>query len=119
MQKAINIENSNKDVVRILSITDPDIIENNPTGRAYILVENFPEPPEREDHMVTNYCMYKRSIQEIIWKQVHYQYTATEELLEIENLKSENNMLKNQLQAALENINMLTETIADVLYGNR
>lgn len=117
MRKAIHIENTAKDVVRVLSISDPDIIENNPTSREYIIVEDFPDPPEREDHMVTNYCMYQKSTQEIIWKQVHYQYTATEELLEIENLKVENRLLKNQLQSANKNIDMLTEALADLIGG--
>ena len=54
MQKAIHIENLTKDVVRVLSIVEPNIIESNPTGREYILVKNFPEPPECKDHMVTN-----------------------------------------------------------------
>ena len=61
--------------------------------------------------------MYKKSTQEIIWKQVQYQNTATEELLEIENLKVENNTLKNQLQDANENINILTEAMADLIGG--
>ncbi len=117
MQKAINIENSSKQVVRVLSIAEPDIIENNPTNRNYILVDDFTEPPETTSHMSVNYCMYDKVAQEVIWQQIQYQNTATEELLEIENLKVENTILKTQLQSANENIDMLTETIADMIGG--
>ncbi len=117
MQKAINIENSSKQIVRVLSIADIDVIENNPTNLNYIIVDNFTEPPELKSHMSINYCMYNKTTQEVTWKQIQYQNTATEELLEIENLKVENNILKNQLQTANENIDMLTETIADMIGG--
>ena len=117
MQKAIHIENTSKDIVRVLSIAEPDILENNPTGRKYILIEDFPEPPETTSHMSVNYCMYNKTTQEIIWKQVQYQNTATEELLEIENLKAENTRLNSELQQANENIDMLTETLADMIGG--
>jgi hypothetical protein len=117
MNKAINIENSSNNVVRVLSIAEPDIIENNPTNQTYILVDNFVEPPELQSHMSVHYCMYNKTTQELYWIQVQYQNTATEELLEIENLKVENNTLKNQLQTANENIDMLTETIADMIGG--
>ena len=117
MKKAISIENSNKNIVRVLSVSEPDIIENNPTGREYILVDDFSEPPELQSPMSVNYCMYNKSTQEVIWQQVQYQNTATEELLEIENLKVENTQLKSELQQANENIDMLTETIADMIGG--
>jgi len=110
MQKAINIESSNKQIVRVLSIAEPDVIENNPTSQSYIIVEDFPEPPEVTSHMTVNYCMYNKNTQEIIWKPIQYQNTATDELLEIENLKA-------QLQAANENINFLAEALADMIGG--
>lgn len=52
MQKAIHIEQSNKDIVRVLSITAADIIENNPTGREYILETyvNLIEEQEIRNH---------------------------------------------------------------------
>lgn len=117
MQKVINIENSNKQIVRVLSIAEPDIIENNPTNQNYILVDNFPDPPETTSHMSVNYCMYNKTTQEIIWQQVQYQNTATNELLEIENLKVENTQLKSDLQTANENIDSLTEALADMIGG--
>ena len=117
MQKAIHIENTGKIIERILSIAEPEIIENNPTNLNYILVENFPETPEKLNEMCINYPMYNTQTQEVIWIQIDYQYTATNELLEIENLKVENNVLKSDLQIANENINLLTETLADLLGG--
>lgn len=117
MKKIINIENVSKNIVRVLSIAEPEVIENNPTDREYILIENYTEPPTLDNHMSINYPMYDRVNQVFKWVQIQYQNTATEELLEIENLKAENNILKNQLQTANENIEMLTETIADMIGG--
>lgn len=117
MIKAINIENSNKKIVRVLSIAEPEILENNPTNQNYILVDNFTEPPELQSHMGINYCMYNKITQEVFWVQVQYQNTATEELLEIENLKVENSTLQNELLTAQETINMLVELQADILGG--
>lgn len=116
MQKAINLEQSNKQVVKVLSIMNPEYIENNPTNRKYILIHDYTEPPE-SDHMSVNYPMYDKLNQNFKWVQIQYQNTATEEILEIENLKVENNMLKNQQKTANENIDMLTETLADLIGG--
>lgn len=110
MIKAINIENTGKTIERILAITEPETIETNPTNANYIIIEDFPEAPAVPDHMHVNYPMYNKSTGEVIWVQIDYQYTATNELLIIENLKYE-------LTAANENINMLTETIADMIGG--
>ncbi len=117
MRKAINIENSSKQIVRVLSIAEPDILENNSTSRGYILITNYVEPPVVDNHMVINYPMWDKINQTFKWAQIQYQNTATEELLEIENLKFKNNILKNQLQTANENIDMPTETIADIIGG--
>lgn len=124
MQKAINIENSSKNVVRVLSIAEPSIIENNPTGLEYILIEDFVEPPELQNHLSINYPMYDKVNQQFKWVQVQYQNTMTEELLQIENLKVENSQLRNELSEtqtelnlANENINMLIELQADLIGG--
>jgi len=117
MQKAINIENSSKNVVRVLSISEPDIIENNPTGREYILIEDYEEPPILDNPMSVNYPMWNKVNQIFKWVQIQYQNTATEELLEIENLKVENITLQNELRTANENINILTEALADMIGG--
>lgn len=117
MQKAINLENSSNDVVRVLSIAEPEVIANNPTGLEYILIEDFTEPPELQSHLSINYPMYDKINQEFKWIQIQYQNTATEELLQIENLKSENMQLKTDLQLANENIDILTEALADMIGG--
>lgn len=117
MRKAINIENSSKNVVRILSIVEPEIIENNPTDREYFLIEDYEEPPVLNNSLSKNYPMWDKVSRIFKWVQIQYQNTATEELLEIENLKTENTALQNDLKVARENIGMLTETIADMIGG--
>lgn len=110
MQKAIYIERTGKTIERILSVANPDILENNPTGREYILVESFTEEPELQTSTSINYPMYNTQTSEVIWVQVDYKNTAPPELLEIENLKAENKVLN-------ENINTLTEALADMIGG--
>ena len=117
MFKAINLENSGKNVVRVHSIAEPDIIENNPTGLEYILIDDFTEPPTLETPLSKNYPLYDNVNKEFKWVQVQYQNTMTEELLQIENLKVENSQLKSELNLANENINMLIELQADILGG--
>jgi len=117
MNKAIHIENTNKNIARVLSIAEPEIIDNNPTELEYILIDDFTEPPELQSHLSINYPMYDKINQEFKWIQIQYQNTATEELLQIENLKSENMQLKTDLQLANENIDILTEALADMIGG--
>lgn len=117
MIKAINLENSNKNVVRVLSIAEPEIIENNPTGLEYVLIDDFVEPPELNNHLSINYPMYDKVNKQFKWVQVQYQNTMTEELLQIENLKVENSQLRNELNLANENIDMLIELQADIIGG--
>jgi hypothetical protein len=110
MNKAIHIEQTGKTIERILSVSEPQIIENNPTGRIYILVENFVEEPELQTPTSINYPMYNTQTGEVIWLQVDYKNTAPPELLEIENIKAENKILT-------ENMNTLTEALADMIGG--
>jgi hypothetical protein len=110
MQKAIYIENTGKVIERILSVAEPQILENNPTGRNYILVEDFVEEPELQTPTSINYPMYNTQTGEVLWIQIDYKNTAPPELLEIENLKAENKILN-------ENINTLTEALADMIGG--
>lgn len=124
MNKAINIENSSNDVVRVLSIADESVIENNPTGSNYILINDFTEPPELDNQLSINYPMYDKVNETFKWVQIQYQNTVTEEIIQIENLKVENQLLqselnitKEQLNLADENINMLIELQADILGG--
>jgi hypothetical protein len=117
MNRAINIEITNKNIARVLSIADDSIIEENPTTLEYILITDYTEPPALSNPMAINYPMYDKIKQSFKWKQIAYQNTATEELLEIENLKTENSALKANLAAANDNINMLIELQADMIGG--
>ncbi len=117
MKKAINIESSSNNVVRVLSIANESVIENNPTGANYILISDFTEPPELENHLSMNYPMYDKVNQQFKWVQIQYQNSATEEMLNIENLNVENSLLKSNLAVANDNINMLLELQADILGG--
>lgn len=117
MNKAINIEISSKNVARVHSIINEEDIEFNPTGMEYILIEDFTEPPELNNHLSINYPVYDKVNKQFKWVQVQYQNTMTEELLQIENLKVENSLLKNELDLANENIDMLIELQADILGG--
>lgn len=117
MQKAICLEQSNKNVVRVLAIAGTSIIEQNPTNSNYIVIEDYTEPPDLDNPLSVNYPMYNKSNQSFKWVQIQYQNTATNELLEIENIKVENSILRTELLVANENINMLTETIADMIGG--
>lgn len=117
MIKAINIESTNNAVVRVLSIAEPEVMENNPTNRTYFLIHDFIDPPILDNPLAINYPMYDKTNKQFKWVHVQYQNTVTEELLAIENLKAENNKLKNELQTANENINMLLELQADLIGG--
>lgn len=117
MKKAINLENTDKNIVRVLSIAEPEIIENNPTNMEYILVEDYEEPSIPNNSMSINYPMYDKANKKFKWVQIQYQNTVTEELLEIENLKSENTELQNELDTAQQNISILLELQADLIGG--
>ncbi len=67
MQRAINIDNTGKTVERVLSIADPAIIESNPTGIEYILIEDYVDPPEVIDPSLDiNYPMYNKDTKKIL-----------------------------------------------------
>ena len=124
MKKAIHVEESSKNVVRVLSIAEPEAVESSPTGLNYFLIEDYEEPEQSVNHKVINYPMYNKLNKKFMWFQVKYQATATPELADLENLKVANLLLQNQLadtQAELatanENINMLIELQADILGG--
>lgn len=117
MRKAIHIDSTGKNVERVLSIINAEDIAFNPTGLNYVVIDDYVEPPELETPLSKNYAMYDKVNKVFKWVQVQYQNTATEEILQIENLKSENQQLRNELQSANENINMLIELQADIIGG--
>jgi len=109
MNKAINIEGSSKEVVRVLSIADETAVENSPNGLTYMLITNYVEPPVLTNPLDLNYPMYNKVTKEFYWKTVYYQYTATDGLIEVENLK--------QVVATLQSEkNSLQETVDTLLF---
>ena len=77
-----------------------------------------------DNQLSINYPMYDKVNETFKWVQIQYQNTVTEEIIQIENLKVENQLLqselnitKEQLNLADENINMLIELQADILGG--
>ncbi|MBP1924581.1 hypothetical protein J2Z76_000434 [Sedimentibacter acidaminivorans] len=124
MRKAINIEVSNNNVVRVLSIADEAVIENNPTCLSYFIIEDYVEPPTLNNPLSVNYPMYDKINKVFMWIRIQYQNTVTDELLQIENLKVANQLLQTELNTTKEelvlanvNINMLIELQADMLRG--
>lgn len=96
---------------------NPEDIENNPTGREYILIEDYTVPSVLDNPLSVNYSMYDKMNHAFKWVQIQYQNTATEGILEIENLKAANATLQVELATANENINLLIELQADILGG--
>lgn len=105
IQKAINIEKSNTNSVRVLSIAEPEIIENNPTNREYILIDDYIDPPEADNHMIINYPMYNKIDKKFLWMQIDYQNVASDGIIEIEDIKNN-----------ISNINNTMITIDETLF---
>ncbi len=111
MQKAIYYEKTGKQVERVLSISDISILENNPTGLEYILIDDYTEPPKVENPALNVvYPMYDTVKEEFLWVVVNYMYTATEGVLEIQNIRAQVESLKSENQE-------LTKTISILLTG--
>lgn len=109
MNKAINIKNSTKEVVRVLSITDESAVDDSPNDLVYFKITNYVAPPTLTNPLDINYPMYNKVTGEFYWKTVNYQYTATEGLIEVENLK--------QVVATLQaEKNNLQETVDTLLF---
>lgn len=107
MNKAINIESSSKEIVRVLSIADESAVENSPNGLTYILIENYVEPPVLTNSLDINYPMYNKTTGKFYWVTVCFQNTATESMVEVESLKQVVAMLqaeKNSLQETVDNL---------------
>lgn len=116
MNKAINLENSAKEVVRVLSIADESAVENSPNGLTYILIENYVDPPALESALDLNYPMYNKVTGDFYWKTVFYQYTATESLVEVESLKQVVSTLQSEKDSLQETVDaLLLESLGGVL----
>lgn len=111
MQKAIYYEKTGRQVERVLSIANPSIIEHNPTGLKYILIDDYTDPPKVENPALdVTYAMYDTVKKEFLWVVVNYMYTATEGILEMKNLQA-------QVESLQKENKELTETIDILLTG--
>ena len=115
MNKTLILEKTTG-VSRVLAVLNHEDAQYE-TSSNLITINNYTEPPEVESHMTVLYPMYDNVNERFFWVKKQYMNTATEELYAIENLKVENNRLKTQLQQANENIDILTETLADMIGG--
>jgi len=109
MQKAIHIDSSGKLIERVLSIADPGIIDANPTGLSYTIIDDYRDPPTLVDAQLDKaYPMYNKQEKKFFWQVVNYQVTAGEDVLKFINmeekmsrLEQENTSLKEVVDALL------------------
>jgi len=108
MRKAIHVESKSYNVVRVLSIAEPEIMEVNPTGLEYFLIEDYTAPPEVMDPSLDIcYPLYDNVTKQFKWIVVNYQYTVADTLLEIQNLNSRISILqgeKNKIQEVVDTL---------------
>lgn len=106
MQKAIHIDDTGNKIERVLSIADPIVMEANPTGLPYVLIEDYENPPEVKDPALDiNYPMYDTEAKKFFWITVNYTLTATDHTFEMQNLRKEIEVLqqeKNDLQEVVD-----------------
>ncbi len=113
MKKVINIETSDNNVVRVLSIMEPEIKQYSPNGFSYIMIDDYTEPPMVDDATLDiNYPMYDKDLHKFFWVTVNYQKTATEQIIFEQNILKEIKLLKdkmNLLQKEMKKINILQD----------
>nr|DAP53630.1 MAG TPA: hypothetical protein [Caudoviricetes sp.] len=119
MQKAIHTDGASV-ICRILSITDVSATETSPNGLPYIAV-NYVEPPELTDAMKVSYPMYNKNTGEMFWQVVDYQNSATELLLDNQNLRlqvsqlqQENKLLTAQISAVSDRNDFMEDCVAEM-----
>lgn len=122
MKKAINIEETSKNIVRVLSIADETIIASNPTGLEYFVIEDYVEPPIiNSPALDINYPMYDKINKKFKWIQVNYQNTASENTAVNQEVFSKLETLTSNIGAIntplTEKLDMLIELQADKIGG--
>lgn len=115
MNKTLMLEKTTG-VSRVLAVLNPEDAQYE-TSSNLVTINNYTEPPEVESHMTINYPVYDNINERFFWIQKQYMNTATEELYAIEKLKLENSILHQKLNEATENIDSLTEALADMIGG--
>lgn len=116
MLKAISIETSQRAVVRVLAIAEPEIIECNPTQNKYFIIEDYTNPPELKD-LDKAYPVYNKVTKTFKWAVVEYQITAPDGPIDSEVLKQETQDIKAVNAEQQETIDLQTELLADILGG--
>lgn len=115
MKKAIHVDNTGKTIERVLSIADASIIEANPTGMPYIVIDNYVEKPEVNDPaMDIAYPMYNKETGEFFWMIVNYQMTVADYILDIKNMEHEITALREEsvtLRAENESLREVTDAL--------
>lgn len=95
MQKAIHIESSANNIVRVLSIAGSEIIEANPLGLPYFIIEDYTEKPELDNPSLDiSYPMYNKTDKKFFWVTVNYEVTPEQYLVEVQNLTNELAIIK-------------------------
>lgn len=95
MKKVINIENSDKNVVMVLAISEPDVVKLN---NEFFVIEDYTEEPNVSDkELDINYPVYDKKLNKFYWVTTNYQKTATERVLFEENTNKEIANLKNEI----------------------
>ena len=120
MQKPINIDNTGKTIERVLSIADPSIMESNPTGIEYILIDDYVDPPEVADPSLDiNYPMYNKDTKKFYWITVNYQNTATDMYVALETANANISEDKNKINSIDNRINPATVTVEENRVTNK
>lgn len=108
MKKAIYYEKTGKQVERVLSVADPSIVDQNPTGLEYTIIEDYTDPPKVENPALDiTYPMYDTVKKQFLWVVVNYMYTATEGILEMKNLQAKVESLQKENKELTETIDIL------------
>lgn len=114
MTKAISIEETSKTVARVLSISEPEIIECNPTQNEYFIIEDYEEPIIDDPSLHKAYAVYDKVNKQFSWMIVKYTITAPEGIIEVEDLKNENKVLHVQLEDSIKKQQQLEDCIVEM-----
>ena len=114
MTKAISIEQTSNNIVRVLSIAEPEIIECNPTQNEYFLIEDYEEPVIEDPSLHKAYAVYDKVNKQFKWVIVKYTITAPEGIIEVEELQNENKVLHVQLEDSIKKQQQLEDCIVEM-----
>lgn len=119
MQKAIHID-GNGAIKRILSITDISAVESSPNGLTYIAVDYVEPPKVLDETRELLYPMYDSETGVMFWQIVNYQNSASEILLDNQNLKLQVSQLETKLaekETELVETQLAVAELAELVVG--